>query len=475
MANLCKYYKQVRQVSYDSGATWINVGEVQKGDLYEYNSPSCGGVKEYRWVDVTGAYTCVGTTKYQKTKKQESTDGGSTWQDVSPAEYGTGVVIEYASTDCGYDPSYVNQYLTFIPRSNGQFKFNSYIGSTVINAVSYSLDGGSTWTRLLNDTYTPTVQAGQKIMWKGNFTSSFNPGTGVGYSNTFTSNVNYDIEGNIMSLAYGDNFQGKTNLSGTYGIFKNLFNSNFGKSPVNAENLVLPATTLGEECYNLMFWGCSGLTTTPQLPATTLAPSCYEGMFDSCSSLTAVPSLPATTLATRCYAVMFRGCSSLTTVPSDLLPATTAADHCYYQMFSECTNLKSVPDLPATTLAPSCYSMMFYDCGKLEQAQSILPATTLATMCYAHMFANCDILYAAPTLPAPTLVDRCYVGMFENTWLLDYIICLATDISASNCTYDWFASNGAVRGDFYKAPGMNNWTRGSSGIPSSWTVHDYNS
>lgn len=418
MANLCKYYKQVRQVSYDSGVTWVNIGEVQKGDLYEYNSPSCGGVTEYRWVNVTGAYTCVGTTKYQKTKKQESTDGGSTWTDVSPAEYGTGELIEYASTDCGYDPSYTNQYLTFIPRSSGKFKFDSYIDSTVVNAVSYSLDGGSTWTRLPNDTYTPTVQAGQKIMWKGNFTSSFNPGTGVGFNNTFTSNVNYDIEGNIMSLAYGDNFQGKTDLSGTYGIFNNLFNGFFGKSPVDAHNLILPATTLGEKCYKLMFWTCSGLTATPQLPATVLADECYGGMFDGCSSLTAVPSLPATTLATGCYQAMFIGCSSLTTVPSDLLPATTAADHCYYQMFSECTNLVSSPDLPATTLVQSCYSMMFYGCSKLN-----------------------------------------------------YIKCLATNISATRCTNYW-VDGVASSGTFVKASSMSSWSSGNDGIPTNWTVQN---
>lgn len=99
--SFCKYYKLVRQVSYDSGVTWISLDEYQKGDLYENDSPDCGGgITQYRWVNVSGEYTCVGTTKYQKTKKQQSTDGGQTWTDVSPIEYGTGAVIEYNSQDC---------------------------------------------------------------------------------------------------------------------------------------------------------------------------------------------------------------------------------------------------------------------------------------------------------------------------------------------------------------------------------------
>lgn len=98
----CKYYKQVRQVSYDSGVTWISLDEYQKGDLYETDSPDCGGgITQYKWVNVSGEYTCVGTTKYQKTKKQQSTDGGRTWTDVNPLEYSTGAVIERESSDCG--------------------------------------------------------------------------------------------------------------------------------------------------------------------------------------------------------------------------------------------------------------------------------------------------------------------------------------------------------------------------------------
>lgn len=60
----------------------------------------------YRWITLTGPndYICSGTTKYAKEQKQQSTDNGATWQNVSPAEYRTGSAIETQSTDCGYTP-----------------------------------------------------------------------------------------------------------------------------------------------------------------------------------------------------------------------------------------------------------------------------------------------------------------------------------------------------------------------------------
>jgi len=62
--------------------------------------------------------------------------------------------------------------------------------------------------------------------------------------------------------------------------------------------------------------------------------------------------------------------------------------------------------------------------------------------------------------------------MFYNCANLNYINCLATDISASNCTYNW-VSGVASAGTFIKHPDMNDWTIGVNGIPADWTVEDY--
>jgi len=50
--NFCKYYKLVRQVSYNNGQTWSNVDppEYQRGDLYESESTDCPNTDTiYRW------------------------------------------------------------------------------------------------------------------------------------------------------------------------------------------------------------------------------------------------------------------------------------------------------------------------------------------------------------------------------------------------------------------------------------------
>ena len=241
-------------------------------------------------------------------------------------------------------------------------------------------------------------------MWKGTCTPSDN-GSGI-----FSSTGTFNAYGNTMSIVHGDNFRNSITISGNQ--FAYLFNNT---KVVNAENLVLPATTLASFCYSYMFSGCTSLVTAPTLPAETLKTGCYQGMFNGCTSLTTVPSV---------------------------LPATKLADYCYYQMFYGCTSLTSAPTLPATTLKTQCYYQMFYGCTSLT---------------------------SAPVLPATTLASGCYYGMFLGCSSLSYIKCLATNISATNCTSNWVA-NVASTGTFIKASSMTSWTTGNNGIPTGWTV-----
>ena len=231
----------------------------------------------------------------------------------------------------------------------------------------------------------------------------------------------------------------------------------------------LPATTMRAECYRAMFFGCTGLASAPELNAPTLANACYREMFYNCTSLTTAPALSATTLANSCYNAMFYGCTSLTTAPE--LPATFLATSCYYAMFEGCTSLTNAPSLPVTTLANACYELMFYGCTSLTTAPE-LPATTLADNCYASMFSGCTGLTTAPALPANTLADYCYYFMFKNCTSLNKVTCLATDISATDCTKDWL-SGVAITGTFISSADILGWSTGTSGIPSGWTVVNY--
>ena len=97
----------------------------------------------------------------------------------------------------------------------------------------------------------------------------------------------------------------------------------------------------------------------------------------------------------------------------------------------------------------------------------LLPATTLASSCYERMFNGCTALTRAPELPATTLANKSYYMMFYGCSSLNSITCLATDISATNCTTHWLYGV-APTGAFAKAPSMTSWPLGYSGIPSGW-------
>ena len=375
-------------------------------------------------------------------------------------------------------PDYSKQYLTFVAKENGTFTFTPQNN----NVISYSIDDGSTWT----EGNEVTVNNGGRVLWKGSMTPNT---SGIG---AFSSTANFDVQGNIMSLLYGDDFIGQTDLTGKNYCFYQLFMQN--TKVVNAKNLILPATTLASYCYQRMFRGCTSLTTAPVLPATTLASYCYQYMFQNCTSLTTAPSiLPATTLANSCYYYMFNSCTSLTTAPE--LPATTLANSCYYYMFNDCTSLTTAPVLPATTLVSSCYNGMFYGCTSLTTAPVLpattlasqcycsmfygctslttapeLPTTTLASQCYRSMFSNCTSLTTAPVLSATTLASSCYSEMFKGCSSLNYIKAMFTTTPSSSYTYDWISGVSST-GTFIKNSEATWDVTGNNGIPTGWNVY----
>ena len=255
-------------------------------------------------------------------------------------------------------------------------------GTVVVNnpkdGMQYSLNGDEKTAV----TYAITVAAGDKVAFYGNGTNlTVYDGTKIGGSGDgFTCKV----YGNIMSLVDEEGYETATTLPSAQYVFYYLFNGN--TSLTDASELLLPATTLANNCYTGMFSACVNLTAGPaELPATTLTNQCYYGMFQNCSGLTAAPALPATTLATRCYANMFSGCSALTTAP-DTLPATTLASACYRGMFQNCTTLVAAPVLPATTLTNSCYDRMFQGCSNLASV------TCLATSGIDENYSTADWL-----------------------------------------------------------------------------------
>lgn len=333
----------------------------------------------------------------------------------------------------------------------------------------------------------------------------------------------------LTKACYYNMFNGCTSLSASPEIHaatvgeescRQMF---YGCTSLTTGPSTLSATTLDKSCYYQMFQGCTGLTTAPtSLPAATLPDNCYYSMFNGCKSLTTTPGISATTVGSGSCQNMFYNCSGLTTT-QEVLSATTVGNNGYYAMFYGCSGLTAAPVvcativgtnsckqmfylcrgittaqavLPALTLAngsyysmyertnittapiicattvdvDSCHSMFYY-CSSLITGPSELPATTLADKCYHSMFLGCTNLTTAPELPALTLTSECYRSMFSGCNKLNSIKCLATDISASNCTNSWVQSV-ASTGVFIKNSSMNSWTSGSTGIPNNWNVRD---
>ena len=350
-----KYYVYKQQVSNDSGTTWSDTSPLvttPSGDpigTYDTLSACTGSIPTPIYRTTSGTPYCTGYDKYVEVYSQVSYDSGSTWTTTAT----TPTLVEANSEDCGYVPptppspsGYSDQYLTMEIHSLGTIGF--WMRNRNIS-LSYSLTDGRSWVTLDDDIwiFSLNVSTGDKILWKG-VEKGITHATGS--TVCFSGTAKCEVYGNVMSLVYGNNFTGQTELY--RGIFSNLFGNFYGFNVTSAENLVLPATTLARECYAEMFLCCTSLRKSP-----------------------------------------------------------------------------------------------------------VLPATTLADACYAEMFGG---MY----------------GDYEGVWVwrgctsLSGITCLATDISATNCTSNWVQGVSST-GTFYKNPSMTSWSTGNDGIPSGWTVTNY--
>lgn len=234
------------------------------------------------------------------------------------------------------------------------------ITQTINLQYSYDLQ---TWTNCSISNYTKSrsfdLGLGETIYFRGTndgWSISSSGSAGGTYQNGgfyLASNLtNLEVGGNIMSLLFGSDFTTQRSLDSKYTYtFNGLMESNLNAIITNADNLLLPATTLKDNCYRRLLSG-SAITSAPALPATSITYDCYYGMFYGCTALTTAPELPATTLFARCYYEMFRGCTSLTKAPD--LPAPTLANNCYYYMFYGCSSLNEVKCLATDISAANC-------------------------------------------------------------------------------------------------------------------------
>ena len=327
-----------------------------------------------------------------------SLTGTSTWNGARIVN----ATYEYVNPDVPYS----GQYFTIEAVEGG----NLVTYGNGVKKGYYSKNGGE-WIEFTFGATSNTIAmlTGDKVRVKCDDVPA---GGGVFYSD---GGLVVNVYGNIMSLAYGDNFATATTLN-TASAFSSLFarGNNYHLDIIDAGNLIIPVVSLPSSCCTYMFRKCSRLVKAPALPATTIGANCYQDMFLDCTSLTTAPDLPALNLPYSCYAQMFMGCTSLTKAP--VISATRfTGSGAMQSMFSGCASLTTSPDL------------------------------------------NILDIYDSTT----------YNGTFSNCTSLNYIKCLGKLGNPTQFTS--FTYNVASTGTFVKKTGVT-WSIGTMGIPNGWIV-----
>ena len=142
---------------------------------------------------------------------------------------------------------------------------------------------------------------------------------------------------------------------------------------------------------------------------------------------------------------LFKGNSHLISAEDLSLSVTTPVSYCFFGLFLNCTGLIKAPSIPLTTFSNT-------------------------SMVCRSMFSGCTSLVKAPDLPVAVPASQSYYQMFYGCTSLNYVKCLATDISATNCLSSWLNGVSAT-GTFIQASGVT-WPRGGSGIPTGWLAYD---
>ena len=242
--------------------------------------------------------------------------------------------------------------LTFEAVEAGSITVNWEQWSTPsLDGIEYQLNGGewtdAAWGQPI------TLAVGDKVCLRGDNGTCYDEATWAGFH--IESQNDCYVYGNMMSLIDKDGFATNTTLTEPYAFFHLFQRSDYEPATTirnhPTKDIVLPATTLTYNCYDGLFADCQGITRAPQLPATTLADWCYCMMFSG-TGITEAPALPATTLTNACYSDMFMNCTSLAAAPE--LPAPTLVEGCYSSMFSGCSSLGYVKCLATDISADYC-------------------------------------------------------------------------------------------------------------------------
>jgi len=236
---------------------------------------------------------------------------------------------------------------------NNEIKMNRS-GSPNNPTIEYSLDNGETWTtkNITGSTTFATINSGDTIIFKGNNTQ-----LSIAYNkyNYFTATKNFKVYGNVMSLLNGDDF--KTNYEFNSSVTDHCDGILRSGALVDASNLILPATTLYESCYNGMFRDAGHLVYGPKLlPALDVPHDAYSSMFEGCVKLVEGPEINAITASGDgalnrmfCMSRSSKVTSAMTKSPILRITNPSEYSNVYQQLFCGNGNINEVTILAEGT------------------------------------------------------------------------------------------------------------------------------
>ena len=160
----------------------------------------------------------------------------------------------YASKSETPSVDYSKEYFTIEAIESGIITFRPLFDD---GSPSYYSLNGNDWFEITEGVEL-SLSASDNVMFKGVGSKIAADCDGT----FFTVSSTFNVKGNIMSLLYGDNFYGQTDLTGKDYAFGFLFYN--CTTLVSANELVLPATTLTYDCYNGMFRDCTSLVNAPE-------------------------------------------------------------------------------------------------------------------------------------------------------------------------------------------------------------------
>lgn len=253
---------------------------------------------------------------YKNNKKVIGLFKGS--QEVFKAFKGTQLVYQKGSgSDYLKFTSWGESHITYVPSS--------------VSTAEFSLDGGESWQSF--DNVMVSLNPWEEMLVRGTISGNQEEGNCA----HFTGDGQISLSGNLMSLAFKDNYANVNTIPYDF-CFAELFaHTNFVDDALELKICNDENTILSPWCYASMFKYCENMHYAPLLPSLNLAEGCYNGMFSNTPDLSASGGiiLPAETLAPKCYKLMFResGIDSIT------IQCTSLAEECFYGMLNGCQNL----------------------------------------------------------------------------------------------------------------------------------------